>query len=194
VDVPPARLPVELADIIHCADFGGLITPVSRGRGPAETAAVLAVSIECKPFAVEDEPDVPVVNIQVADDLWIRNLDPAEVSDLGQRLGALAHQLILTVAPALAAAREDWTQRQPVPDATSRKRQRPTKLDHEPKAVTWARQKAGLTKRQLAELVGISEQLMGEIESGWRNATPANLIKLAEVLKCPLVTLERKRG
>ena len=34
---------------------------------------------------------------------------------------------------------------------------------------------------------------MGEIESGWRNATPANLAKIAEALNCPLVALERKR-
>lgn len=66
-------------------------------------------------------------------------------------------------------------------------------LDHEPEAVTYAREKAGLTKRALAELVGISEQLMGEIESGWRNATPATIAKLAEALNCPRVVLERKR-
>jgi transcriptional regulator with XRE-family HTH domain len=59
--------------------------------------------------------------------------------------------------------------------------------------VTWAREKACLTKRALAREVGISEQLMGEIESGWRNATPANLARLAAALNCPLVVLERKR-
>lgn len=74
-----------------------------------------------------------------------------------------------------------------------RVRTRPSTLYHEPEAVTWARQKSGLTKRQLARLVGISEQLMGEIESGWRSATPANLIKIAEALNCPIVALERKR-
>ena len=74
-----------------------------------------------------------------------------------------------------------------------RKRTRPRTLDHEPEAVTWARKKAGLTKRALAELIGISEQLMNEIESGWRNATPANLAKLAQALNCPIVVLERKR-
>ncbi len=72
-------------------------------------------------------------------------------------------------------------------------RARPRLLDHEPEAVTWARKKAGLTKRALADLVGISEQLMGEIESGWRNATPANLRKIADALNCPLVSLESKR-
>jgi transcriptional regulator with XRE-family HTH domain len=74
-----------------------------------------------------------------------------------------------------------------------RKRERPRRLHQEPEAVTWAREKSGLTKRRLAELVGISEQLMGEVESGWRSATPANLAKIAQALNCPIVVLERKR-
>ena len=77
---------------------------------------------------------------------------------------------------------------------TPRARTRPSRLHQEPEAVTWAREKAGLTKRALADLVGISEQLMGEIESGWRSATPANLMKIADALNCPLVVLERKRA
>ncbi|WP_329174383.1 helix-turn-helix domain-containing protein [Streptomyces sp. NBC_01477] len=77
---------------------------------------------------------------------------------------------------------------------SARQRTRPSRLHHEPEAVTWAREKSGLTKRALADLVGISEQLMGEIESGWRSATPANLIKIAEALNCPIVALECKRA
>jgi transcriptional regulator with XRE-family HTH domain len=76
---------------------------------------------------------------------------------------------------------------------TTSKRQRPRKLHHEPAAVTWAREKNGLTKRAVAQAIGISEQLMSEIESGWRNATPANLAKIADVLNCPVVVLERKQ-
>jgi len=75
----------------------------------------------------------------------------------------------------------------------ARHRTRPSRLHQEPEAVTWAREEAGLTKRALAELIGVSEQLIGEIESGWRNATPANLAKIAEALNCPIVVLERKR-
>jgi len=71
-------------------------------------------------------------------------------------------------------------------------RTRPSRLGQEPEAVTWARERAGLTKRALAAKVGISEQLAGEIESGWRNATPANLVRIAEALNCPIVFLERK--
>ena len=73
-------------------------------------------------------------------------------------------------------------------------RTKPSRLHQEPEAVTWAREKAGLTKRALADKIGISEQLMGEIESGWRSATPANLTKIAEALNCPIVVLERKRS
>ncbi|WP_435127098.1 helix-turn-helix transcriptional regulator [Actinacidiphila sp. bgisy144] len=76
----------------------------------------------------------------------------------------------------------------------SRAGTRPRRLCQEPAAVTWAREREGLTKRALAARVGISEQLMGDIESGRRNATPANLIKIAQALNCPLVILERKRG
>jgi transcriptional regulator with XRE-family HTH domain len=66
-------------------------------------------------------------------------------------------------------------------------------LDHEPAAVTYARQQAGLTKTALAELCEVSLSLISEIEGGTRNATPAMLNKLAEALNCPRVVLERKR-
>jgi transcriptional regulator with XRE-family HTH domain len=67
-------------------------------------------------------------------------------------------------------------------------------LNHEPAAVTYARHRAGLTKTVLAQLCGVSLSLISEIEGGTRNATPAMLNTLAEVLNCPRVILERKRG
>jgi ribosome-binding protein aMBF1 (putative translation factor) len=67
-------------------------------------------------------------------------------------------------------------------------------LDHEPEAVTYARERAGLTKTQLAEACDVSISLISEIESGKRNATPAMITKLAKALNCPRVVLERKRG
>ncbi|MFB8406407.1 helix-turn-helix domain-containing protein [Streptomyces sp. NPDC055912] len=66
-------------------------------------------------------------------------------------------------------------------------------MNHAPEAVTYAREKAGLTKRELAKAIHISEQLMGQIESGRRNATPEKLRRLALALNCPLVVLEAKR-
>ncbi len=67
-------------------------------------------------------------------------------------------------------------------------------MAHDPEAVTAAREKAGLSKRDLAAQIGVSEQLMGQIEAGERNATPANLTKLAKALGCPQAELERNRG
>ena len=67
-------------------------------------------------------------------------------------------------------------------------------LDHEPEAVTYAREQAGLTKTQLAQMCDVSLSLISEIESGTRNATPTMIIKLAEALNCPRVVLERRRG
>lgn len=67
-------------------------------------------------------------------------------------------------------------------------------LDHEPEAVTWAREKAGYTRAQLAALLGVSAGLISEIEKGTRNAPPARLQAIATALNCPLVVLERKRA
>lgn len=66
-------------------------------------------------------------------------------------------------------------------------------LDHEPKAVTYAREQAGLTQQQLADRCKVSRSLITEIELGTRNATPAMIRKLAAALNCPRVILERKR-
>ena len=76
----------------------------------------------------------------------------------------------------------------------SPRRRRPKgPLNQEPAAITYARERSGLTKQALAEMAGISPQLMGEIESGWRNATWPVLKRIAEALNCPIVVLEAKR-
>lgn len=69
----------------------------------------------------------------------------------------------------------------------------PATFNHEPEAVTYARQKAGLTKTELAQRLGVALSLVSQIESGRRNATPAMLLRLADALNCPIVVLERKR-
>lgn len=74
------------------------------------------------------------------------------------------------------------------------RRRRGTPFHHEPEAVTYAREKAGLTKRAVATQCGFSEQLLCDIEAGRRNATPEKLKKIADVLGCPVVVLERKRS
>lgn len=66
-------------------------------------------------------------------------------------------------------------------------------LDHEPEAVKWAREQAGLTGQALADILGVSPGLISEIEKGTRNATPAMIRRLAVALNCPKVVLERKK-
>lgn len=66
-------------------------------------------------------------------------------------------------------------------------------LDHEPEAVRYAREQAGLTQAQLAEMCGITQPHISEIENGTRNAPHPLIKKLAAALNCPRVILERKR-
>lgn len=66
-------------------------------------------------------------------------------------------------------------------------------LDFEPAALTYARKKAGLTKRAAASRAGISEQFWGDLEAGRRNMRPDTLLAIARLLNCPVVVLERKR-
>lgn len=69
----------------------------------------------------------------------------------------------------------------------------PKRLNHEPKAVRWARERSGLSQTALAKRAGLARTLVVEIEKGTRSATPENLLKLAEAMNCPVVVLERKR-
>lgn len=70
---------------------------------------------------------------------------------------------------------------------------RPDVLRHEPEALTYARRVACLSKAELARRVGAPRSLITELEGGTRSATTDMLEKLAEVLGCPVVVLERKR-
>ncbi|MFE3149097.1 helix-turn-helix transcriptional regulator [Streptomyces sp. NPDC059218] len=65
---------------------------------------------------------------------------------------------------------------------------------HLPKAVTQARENAGLTQAALAEQAGFSFQLMCDIEKGRRNATPEKLRAMAAVLKCAVADLQPESG
>lgn len=66
-------------------------------------------------------------------------------------------------------------------------------LDHDPAALRWARKQAGQTQAWLAAELGISPGHMSEIESGKRNATPANIRKIAKLLGCPRSVIEAKQ-
>jgi transcriptional regulator with XRE-family HTH domain len=67
-------------------------------------------------------------------------------------------------------------------------------LDHDPQSLVWARKQAGFTQKDLAEHLGISAGHMSEIESGKRNLTPPNLVRAADLLKCPRAVLAAKPG
>ena len=69
----------------------------------------------------------------------------------------------------------------------------PRRLRQLPEAVTYAREQAGLKQVELARRVGISYQLMSDIERGYRSATDETLNRLAEALNCPRIILEAKR-
>ncbi|WP_078857159.1 helix-turn-helix domain-containing protein [Streptomyces sp. NBRC 109706] len=71
-------------------------------------------------------------------------------------------------------------------------RKRGSPLDHDPEALRWARQHAGLTQQQLADRAGIACSLVRDMENGRRNATPENRARLAGALGCPPMLLERK--
>lgn len=134
---------------------------------------------------------------------WATGQDPRDVEALAATLRAKADALERqTGQRSLPAARDraevaaghaDKLPASAESGKPGRRRQRPRSLHHEPQAVTWAREKTGLTKRALARTVGISEQLLGEIESGWRSTTPSNLARIAHALNCPVVLLERQR-
>lgn len=70
---------------------------------------------------------------------------------------------------------------------------RVSELDHEPEAVAYARDKAGLRQNEAADKLGITPAYLSQIESGVRNAGPAMLNKMSSLYNCPRVILERKR-
>ena len=149
----------------------GLVTDLD---GPG-TGAVWTPWTDCEPTGIVVLPDCPAIRPEVRE----------SCAEFAAHPGA--HSWEIQDRP------EDESKPRTDRIAVPRSRTRPSQLHQEPESVTWAREKAGLTKRALAGVVGVSEQLMGEIESGWRSATPANLVKIAAALNCPVVSLERKR-
>lgn len=66
-------------------------------------------------------------------------------------------------------------------------------LNQSTEGLRYALQQSGLTQRQLAAGVGKSESLISEVLKGTRNATPAVLARMAQVLNCPRSVIERHR-
>ncbi|MET7695829.1 helix-turn-helix transcriptional regulator [Streptomyces sp. NPDC005483] len=74
------------------------------------------------------------------------------------------------------------------------RRRKGAPFHHLPEAVTRARENAGLTQKSLAEQLGISFQLMCDIESGRRNANPDRLRAMARVIGCSVSDLQPASG
>lgn len=66
-------------------------------------------------------------------------------------------------------------------------------LDHDPEALAYALKQSGLSQKELAAAIGKSQSLISEMLKGTRNATPAQITKMAQALNCPRVVLEAKR-
>lgn len=77
---------------------------------------------------------------------------------------------------------------------TERHRRPKHPLDHDPAAVTRAREAAGLTRAYVAKQLGVSAGLVSEIEKGTRNATPARIEQMAAILGVPADQIRRKHG
>ena len=67
-------------------------------------------------------------------------------------------------------------------------------LDHEPEALRYALRKSGLNQAEFAAALGRSQSYVSEILKGTRNANPALLQRMAQVLNCPVVVIEAKRA
>lgn len=111
--VPLERLDVHLADILHAASFGGVRLPVVQGSGPEESAVVLGAHIQCRPYDDDEALRVPVAYVQLAEDIWVRDLDPERLGEVAAVLRAQADRLEGQVLPALVAARADWEAQRP---------------------------------------------------------------------------------
>jgi hypothetical protein len=63
-------------------------------------------------------------------------------------------------------------------------------VDHDPLAIRRALRRSTLTQKDLAAAIGKGQSLVSEILKGTRNATPATIQRIAEVLGCEVESLE----
>ncbi|WP_103889089.1 DUF6907 domain-containing protein [Actinacidiphila yanglinensis] len=110
-DLLPHQLSTYLADITHAREFPGqtvlAYSPTHRDDQPVP-AEILHTSIVCTPYAPEPEPRIPVATIQLADETWLTDLDPDDLSRIATQLRTQADLLQNKVLPALVQARADW--------------------------------------------------------------------------------------
>ncbi|MGC5361972.1 DUF6907 domain-containing protein [Streptomyces sp. DT24] len=76
---------------------------------PGEDSVVFAAEMQCRPYTGGDSGSrVPVLNIQVFDDMWFTDLDPAGIAEVAAQFRCFADLLENRAVPELTAARADW--------------------------------------------------------------------------------------
>jgi hypothetical protein len=112
--VAPERLSAELTDILHWTAFGGQYMRVCPAAlDPGEDSVVLTAHLQCAPYAQEPERRVPLLNIQIAADLWLTDLDPGAALEVADRFEEFVNLLRGTAVPAAVTARTEWAARHP---------------------------------------------------------------------------------
>ena len=112
--VAPERLGTELTDVLHCTTFGGqLLRACPRALDPGEGSVALTPYLQCAPYAEEPERRVPLLNLQLAGDLWLTNLDPQGALEVAEQFEDFVNVLREKAVPAVMAARTEWAAHQP---------------------------------------------------------------------------------
>jgi hypothetical protein len=110
--VAPEKLGLRLADLNQWTEFSGMARGVHSTCFGDSTEQVevelLRVSLDCRPFDEDPAQRVPLVNVEVAPECWVTNLDPEGLAEFVAGMRAQLDVLEQTVGPALAQAREEW--------------------------------------------------------------------------------------
>ncbi|SFF54193.1 hypothetical protein SAMN05216251_11840 [Actinacidiphila alni] len=92
----------------HQAHFSGKMTCVTHGRNPVEESAVFSGSIDWTPYAENPDERIPVANVWIIDDYWIRGLSPTGLAEFAAQLRSQADYFDQEVRPRLVEARAEW--------------------------------------------------------------------------------------
>lgn len=109
--VPSEAMAARLADVCHFTEFPGqVVRAYSPGNATDEPVEleIMCSSITCTPYAAAPEPAIPVVDVRVAGEYWMTDLDPTGVADLVVGLRAVADRLDGVVIPQLNTVRAEW--------------------------------------------------------------------------------------
>jgi hypothetical protein len=111
-DLPPEVLHTRLEDLTLWRAFDGTQLPVFSTAFKDSTTPVeypvLSASLDCYPHEDDPAKRVPLLNIELAPECWIADLDPAALDAF---LAAMREQLDVlekAAGTALRAAREEW--------------------------------------------------------------------------------------